>query len=194
MIDWHFVAEDVIDFAWAADPDFVHKTLEMEGGPTLHFIHQADTSYGAWEELPAIAARAMQYYGEHVGPYPWEQYTVIEGGDGGMEYPMCTLVRGNRNLRSLVGSLPTRWPTPGSRACWRPTSLHEWMDEGFTSWVESEFLAEEFNESRNHPHYSAYGGYLNLVRDGGEEPHPPRRPLRHQPGVRHGRHSKGKCC
>ncbi|MGB0171682.1 MAG: M1 family peptidase, partial [Flavobacteriales bacterium] len=52
MIDWHFVAEDVIDFAWAADPDFVHKTLQMEDGPMLHFIHQADTSYGAWEELP----------------------------------------------------------------------------------------------------------------------------------------------
>ena len=171
MIDWHFVAEDVIDFAWAADPDFVHKTLEMEDGPTLHFIHQADTSYGAWEELPAIAARAMQYYGEHVGPYPWEQYTVIEGGDGGMEYPMCTLVRGNRNLRSLVGVTAHEMAHAWFQGLLATNeSLHEWMDEGFTSWVESEFLAEEFNESRDQPHYWAYGGYLNLVRDGGEEP------------------------
>ena len=171
MIDWHFIAEDVIDFAWAADPDFVHKTLQMEDGPLLHFIHQADTSYGAWEELPAITARAMQYYSDHVGTYPWPQYTVIEGGDGGMEYPMCTLIRGNRNLRSLVGvtahELAHAW-FQGLLAT--NESLHEWMDEGFTSWVESEFLAEEFNESRDQPHYWAYGGYLNLVRDGGEEP------------------------
>ena len=171
MIDWHFVAEDVIDFAWAADPDFVHKTLQMEDGPLLHFIHQADTSYGAWDELPAIAARAMQFYSDHVGTYPWPQYTVIEGGDGGMEYPMCTLVRGNRNLRSLVGVTAHEMAHAWFQGLLATNeSLHEWMDEGFTSWIESEFLAEEFNESRDQPHYWAYGGYLNLVRDGGEEP------------------------
>ena len=171
MIDWHFVAEDVIDFAWAADPDFVHKTYQMEGGPLLHFIHQADTSYGAWEELPAIAARAMQFYSDNVGTYPWPQYTVIEGGDGGMEYPMCTLVRGNRNLRSLVGVTAHEMAHAWFQGLLATNeSLHEWMDEGFTSWIESEFLAEEFNESRDQPHYWAYGGYLNLVRDGGEEP------------------------
>ena len=171
MIDWHFVAADVHDFAWAADPDFVHDVLDMEDGPTLHFIYQADTAYGAWKELPAITERAVRYYSEHVGTYPWPQYTVIEGGDGGMEYPMCTLVRGNRNLRSLVGvtahELAHAW-FQGMLAT--NESLHEWMDEGFTSWVESEFLAEEFNESVDAPHYWAYGGYLNLVRDGGEEP------------------------
>ena len=113
----------------------------------------------------------MQYYGEHVGPYPWEQYTVIEGGDGGMEYPMCTLVRGNRNLRSLVGVTAHEMAHAWFQGLLATNeSLHEWMDEGFTSWVESEFLAEEFNESRDQPHYWAYGGYLNLVRDGGEEP------------------------
>ncbi len=171
MIDWHFEAENVIDFAWAADPDFVHKTLQMEDGPLLHFIHQADTTYGAWDELPEIAARAMQYYSDHVGSYPWPQYTVIEGGDGGMEYPMCTLVRGNRNLRSLVGVTAHEMAHAWFQGLLATNeSLHEWMDEGFTSWIESEFLAEEFNESRDQPHYWAYGGYLNLVRDGGEEP------------------------
>lgn len=171
IIDWHFVAENVIDFAWAADPDFVHKALQMEDGPLLHFIHQADTSYSAWEELPEIAARAMEYYSDHVGTYPWPQYTVIEGGDGGMEYPMCTLVRGNRNLRSLVGVTAHEMAHAWFQGLLATNeSLHEWMDEGFTSWIESEFLAEEFNESRDQPHYWAYGGYLNLVRDGGEEP------------------------
>lgn len=169
-IDWHFKAEDVHDFAWAADPDFVHDVLDMEDGPTLHFIRQADTAYGAWEELPAFAERMMRYYSEHVGTYPWPQYTVIEGGDGGMEYPMCTLVRGNRNLRSLVGvtahEMAHAW-FQGMLAT--NESLHEWMDEGFTSWIESEYMAEEFSEARDEPHYWAYGGYLNLVRDGGEE-------------------------
>lgn len=171
MIDWHFTAENVIDFAWAADPDFVHKTFEVKGGPTLHFIHQNDTSYGAWDELPEIAGRAMSFYSEHVGTYPWPQYTVIEGGDGGMEYPMCTLVRGNRKLRSLVGVTAHEMAHAWFQGLLATNeSLHEWMDEGFTSWIESEFMAQEFSESIDEPHYWAYGGYLNLVRDGGEEP------------------------
>ncbi len=169
-IDWHFVAEDVHDFAWAADPDFIHDVLDMDGGPTLHFIRQADTAYGAWEELPGFAERMMRYFSEHVGTYPWPQYTVIEGGDGGMEYPMCTLVRGNRNLRSLVGVTAHEMAHAWFQGLLATNeSLHEWMDEGFTSWIESEYAAEEFNESRDQPHYWAYGGYLNLVRDGGEE-------------------------
>jgi hypothetical protein len=103
MIHWHFIAKDVHDFAWAADPDFLHSTRTMDNGTDLHFIYQNDTSYGAWEELPAICERIFTYYNAHIGEYPYAQYTVIEGGDGGMEYPMCTLVRGNRNLMSLVG-------------------------------------------------------------------------------------------
>ncbi|MDC0600002.1 M1 family metallopeptidase [Flavobacteriales bacterium] len=170
-LHWHFEAENVHDFAWAADPDFVHTIRQVDNGPTLHFIHQNDTSYGAWDELPAITERAMVYYSENVGEYPWPQYTVIEGGDGGMEYPMCTLIRGNRNLRSLVGVTAHEMAHAWFQGLLATNeSLHEWMDEGFTSWIESEFLAEEFNESREQPHYWAYGGYLNLVRDGGEEP------------------------
>lgn len=171
MIDWHFVAEDVHDFAWAADPDFVHEVLDMADGPTLHFIHQNDTSYGAWKELPPFAERMMRHYSEHVGRYPWPQYTVIEGGDGGMEYPMCTLVRGNRNLRSLVGVTAHEMAHAWFQGLLATNeSLHEWMDEGFTSWIESEYMAAEFKEAVAEPHYWAYGGYLNLVRDGGEEP------------------------
>ena len=38
-----------------------------------------------------------------LGPYPYKQYTVIQGGDGGMEYAMCTLITGERKFGSLVG-------------------------------------------------------------------------------------------
>ena len=38
-----------------------------------------------------------------VGAYPYKQYSIIQGGDGGMEYPMCTLITGKRKLGSLMG-------------------------------------------------------------------------------------------
>ncbi len=46
---------------------------------------------------------ALEFMSERFGKYPYTQYTFIQGGDGGMEYPMATLITGKRNLRSLVG-------------------------------------------------------------------------------------------
>ena len=45
----------------------------------------------------------MHFFNENIGPYPYEQYSVIQGGDGGMEYGMCTLITANRSFESLVG-------------------------------------------------------------------------------------------
>src|SRR5699024_1599631 len=41
-ITWHWKAEDVHDFMWAADPDFVHTTAQVPNGPKLHFFYQQD--------------------------------------------------------------------------------------------------------------------------------------------------------
>ena len=56
-----------------------------------------------WENLPRIMDEAFSYINAHYGPYPYEQYSFIQGGDGGMEYPMATLITGERNFTSLVG-------------------------------------------------------------------------------------------
>ena len=34
----------------------------------------------------------MEYYNEKIGDYPYKQYSVVQGGDGGMEYAMLTLI------------------------------------------------------------------------------------------------------
>jgi hypothetical protein len=38
----------------------------------------------------------MEFYNKTVGEYPYKQYSVIQGGDGGMEYAMCTLILGHK--------------------------------------------------------------------------------------------------
>ncbi len=45
----------------------------------------------------------MSFYNQAVGEYPYSQYTVAQGGDGGMEYAMMTLITGERTFGSLVG-------------------------------------------------------------------------------------------
>ena len=39
-ITWHFKAPNVHDFAWAADPDYIHDTAKVPNGPVLHFFYQ----------------------------------------------------------------------------------------------------------------------------------------------------------
>ena len=50
----------------------------------------------------------MTYFNKAIGPYPYKQYSVVHGGDGGMEYAMLTLITGNRKFGSLVGRDCTR--------------------------------------------------------------------------------------
>ncbi len=45
----------------------------------------------------------MEIYNETVGNYPYKQYSVIQGGDGGMEYAMCTLILGEGTFEGLLG-------------------------------------------------------------------------------------------
>ena len=56
-----------------------------------------------WKELQSKTAELMTYFSTHVGQYPYKQYSVIQGGDGGMEYGLSTLITGNRSFGSLVG-------------------------------------------------------------------------------------------
>src|SRR5699024_3412497 len=101
---WHFLAPDVHDFAWAADKNFVHDIYPGPNGVTLHFFYKDDDKIREnWKELQPKTAALMEFFNEHVGPYPYEQYSVIQGCDGGMEYAMCTMITGERNLNSLVG-------------------------------------------------------------------------------------------
>jgi hypothetical protein len=103
---WHFIAPNVHDFTWAADPDYIHDILEMEGGPKLHFYYKntlSEKQLENWKKLQPVTAKLMLFFNENIGTYPYDQYSVIQGGDGGMEYGMCTLITANRSFESLVG-------------------------------------------------------------------------------------------
>ena len=170
----HYKASNVIDFAWAADSDFIEETVDVDG-VTLRLIHQANAEIDSnWTVLADYAAQAMAYINEDIGPYMYPEYTVIQGGDGGMEYPMITLITGERSLRSLVGvtvhEMAHSW-FQGMVAT--NESLHEWMDEGFTSWAESRCMASLFADPMKpdeNPHKWAYASYINQNLSGNEEP------------------------
>ena len=106
--------------------------LEVVDGVEMNFIHKPNKDYNDnWDELPRFTGEALKTFNEIVGAYPYPQYTVIQGGDGGMEYPMITLITGERKLPSLVGVTIHEMAHSWFQALVATNeSLYEWMDEG----------------------------------------------------------------
>lgn len=169
-LTWKFEIENVHDFVWAADPDYTHTTAMVEGGPELHFFYQKSEKTEAWEQLPEIAVRAFSFIEDNFGEYPYPHYSVIQGGDGGMEYPMATLVTGNRNLQSLVGvTVHEALHSWYQGLLATNESYYAWMDEGFTTYATAETMSNIFSGS-NRTQDGNYRTYIYLTKSGKEEP------------------------
>jgi len=168
---WHFIANNVHDFTWAADPNYTHDVLKMDNGISLHFLYKNDKKYAeAWKEIQPHTEKAMNYYNENIGAYPWKQYSVIQGGDGGMEYAMCTLVAGGETFNSIAGTvfheLAHTW---FQQILANNESKHSWMDEGFTSYISSIASNKILRGGDENPSAKSYGGYFNSVKNGIQE-------------------------
>tara|TARA_R110001599_G_scaffold63691_5_gene177376 strand:+ start:487 stop:2361 length:1875 start_codon:yes stop_codon:yes gene_type:complete len=171
-LTWHFKAPMVHDFMWAADPDYLHDTLKVENGPMLHFFYKNDKEIVEnWKKLQPKTAEAMQFFNKNIGDYPYEQYSVIQGGDGGMEYAMSTLITGGRNFGSLVGVMVHEMAHSWFQHVLASNeSKHEWMDEGFTTFISSLCMDQIMDQKKENPFAGSYQGYYNLVASGKEQP------------------------
>ena len=171
-ITWHYVAPNVHDFTWAADPDYIHDTYPGPNDVTLHFFYKNNPDIiDNWKKLQPITAQLMEYFNENIGPYPYKQYSVVHGGDGGMEYAMLTLITGNRKFGSLVGvtahELAHSW---FQHILATNETKHEWMDEGFTSFISTLAENEVLEENKEFPLAGSYRGYYGLATSGVEMP------------------------
>ncbi|MDE0470530.1 MAG: M1 family metallopeptidase [Ekhidna sp.] len=169
-LTWQFVAEDVHDFVWAADPDYKHVKTKAKDGLVLHFFYQENENTAAWSELPELTVKAFEFIEENYGEYPYSHYSVIQGGDGGMEYPMATLITGERNLRSLVGvTVHEALHSWYQGLLATNESYYAWMDEGFTTYATAETTSAIFKDDGPAQERN-YQRYNYLVSSGKEEP------------------------
>lgn len=169
---WHFKAENVHDFTWAADPDFVHDVLKTDKGTELHFLYKNDAKYAkAWKEVQPLTEKALDYFNSAIGVYPWKQYSIIQGGDGGMEYAMCTLISGGKSLYEIIGTvfheLAHAW---FQQILATNESNHSWMDEGFTTYISSLASNKILKGEEDTPKPNDYRGYFYAVNNYIEEP------------------------
>jgi hypothetical protein len=191
-LTWKFIAPNVHDFAWAADPEYKHLTRQISGGPTIHVLYKNPANdpeeEAKWKEMADAAVVVYPFIKKNFGEYAYKQYSFVHGGDGGMEYPMTTML-----VSSSLGTAFHEWMHSWYQMMLGTNeSLYSWMDEGFTEYATNrveEYYRQEVSRKRlannaeeqkksdsiamnAKPLYHApnYNGYLSLARSGKEEP------------------------
>jgi len=187
---WHFVAPTVHNIKGAADPEFKHLVRRVRDGMVINVIYKnkahdphQDT---LWNNLADGAVMVLPFIERTFGPYPWKQYSFVHGGDGGMEYPMSTLIN-----NPGVGTAFHEWMHSWYQGMMGTNeSEYAWMDEGFTSYAAARVVAYYWGERlKRDPgnanlqqivardttqlpvhHFGAYSSYYMLVKSGLEEP------------------------
>ncbi|WP_091258655.1 M1 family metallopeptidase [Flavobacterium omnivorum] len=171
-LTWHFKAPMVHDFTWAADKEYIHDVVKGPNNVDLHFLYKNNPKFiENWKNLQPKTAQLMEFYNKTVGDYPYKQYSVIQGGDGGMEYAMCTLILGQGSFDGLLGvtahEMAHSW---FQHVLANNESKHGWMDEGFTSFLEDLGMNEIADKKVENPFTGAYAGYFSMVNSGKELP------------------------
>jgi hypothetical protein len=127
---WHFLAEEVNDFAWATSNEFVWRStranIPNKGYVPVHMFYLPERA-NLFEKAGKNARHALEFYSKLLIPYAFPQLTLQDGPSAGMEYPM--VINANQGaadhetfhewIPMMVGTNETRYG---------------WMDEGFNQY------------------------------------------------------------
>jgi hypothetical protein len=171
-LTWHFYAPMVHDFTWAADKNYLHDVVKGPNNVDLHFLYKNNPQIiENWKALQPMMVKVMSFFNKTVGDYPYKQYSFIQGGDGGMEYAMCTLMLGNGTLEGILETatheLAHSW---FQHLLASNESKHSWMDEGFATYIEYLALNEMATNKEENPFKDVYATYYKLATSGKEQP------------------------
>ena len=168
MKTYHYYADDVHDFAWAASPDFIYheESYSAKGIPGVRIKLYLDPQHAHLRERYMHAAKSsLAKYAEWYGAYPYSTLSIVvppkgAGGAGGMEYP------------TLITAAAAEEESPGFEL--ERTVVHEighqywygmvatnefeeaWLDEGFTSYAEDKVMDAIYGLTPNLPVEAVY--------------------------------------
>ncbi len=188
---WNFKGNNIHDFMWAADDHYKHLSKQVRPNLTFHVYYKekGGAEDSAWANVLWAAEKVLPYMEKKFGAYPYPQYSFVQGGDGGMEYAMATLLKGPG-----LGTVFHEWMhTWYQHILGTNESLFAWMDEGFTSYAEEDITHYyNLNIAASSPYITEaakkrllvsnekaksqfvqnanYGGYIALAKSGLEEP------------------------
>jgi hypothetical protein len=133
-LTWHFTADSVRDFAWAAARHFVWDAAQANDGKTLAMSFYPPSAE-IWKESTQFVRFAVESYSDWY-PYPYPVAINVNGIEGGMEYPMIVFCHNRTDGPALFSVTDheighTWFPmVVGSNE-----RLYAWMDEGLNTFM-----------------------------------------------------------
>lgn len=147
------------DFAWFADKRFNvirnEVILPESGRKVTTYAYFPDKHGKNWMSAADYVGRAVLFYSDHVGEYPWNTAQAVDGtleveGAGGMEYPTITVIAGNHDPETLDNIITHEvghnwfYGILGSNE-----REHAWMDEGINSFYENRYMDTYYERSNS---------------------------------------------
>lgn len=171
---WRWTAKNILDFAWAADRDYTVETFTVPDGPKIYYVYQKSEKTSHWETSKPYVTKFFQLMNTDLGRYIYPSYAFVQGGDGGMEYGMATMMLGEgRTLEGLVGLMVHEGGHSYNQQILATNeSMRPWLDEGFTSYYDSKIMHQLFPPEQPvpNPFMSSLQSYRNFTKRGLEEP------------------------
>lgn len=144
-------AEQVHDFAWFADKRFMvlRDTARLASGKRIDcWAMFTNAEAHLWQKGAFYVKRAVEFYSNAVGEYPWPQATAVHSAlsaGGGMEYPMITVIGPSNSDVSLDAVI-----THEVGHNWFYGILasnerdHPFLDEGLNSYYERRYMKQYY--------------------------------------------------
>lgn len=128
---WHFVADTVADVAWATSDRFVWDATRATipgRGPIPVYVMYEPGNAARYAAAGAIARHALEFYSRLWMPYAFPLETMVDGPEGGMEYPMFIMSSAGASDHETGHQW---WPMMvGVNETW-----YGFMDEGFNQYM-----------------------------------------------------------
>lgn len=168
---WHFKAENVRDFAFAASRKFIWDAMAVKLGTTTPLAMSLYPKEGnpLWEEYSTrVVAHTLKVYSKYTFDYPYPVAISVHTDRIGMEYPMICFnggrprPDGTYSKATKYGMISVIIHEVGHN--WFPMIVNSderqwtWMDEGLNTYLQ--YLAEQEWEE-NYP--SRRGAARNIV-------------------------------
>ena len=150
---WNAKAENVIDFAWFASTTFRHETYLVDVGkdqPVELHLYIDSLGNEVWDSAGMYAQRALKYYSDWLGPYPYPKMSVVYAplSKGGyMEYPMLAQMSYTEDATYLDITIAHEIGHTWLYAILANNErAHPWMDEGLNSFIEHRYAQDFYPE------------------------------------------------
>ena len=151
-----YYQNNIPDFAWFADKDFViqYDTVQLNSGTVIDaFTYYHNKKNTLWNYSIDYVKDATRKYSEWIGDYAYPVVQAVEGpknnSSGGMEYPTITLITSPDAKKETLDAVIAHEVGHNWFMCMLGNNerKHTWQDEGMNTYFQFRYEAEKYRSN-----------------------------------------------